>query len=123
MNSNQRFIKIEKKYDKSDHNSNSSIQFEVVLNPDDSLEHGNVQLLTHKDNGKVNGTYRFGFNRQKDVQAMFYSRKGVKVDLVSNPKLLSIANNLLLPSGETANSGQLIISDLLLQRKGKLLII
>lgn len=119
LNSSGKMIRIEKKYDKYAHNSNSSIQFEVVLNSDDSLEKGNVEVLTHKGNGKVNGTFRFGFNRQKGVYGKFYSRKGVKIDLINAPKLLAIANNLLLPSGETTNSSQLIISDfaLLTQKK------
>lgn len=68
-------------------------------------------MLTHKGNGKVNGTFRFGFDCQKGAYGNFYSRKGVKIDLINNDELLKIFNSLLLPSDEETNSCMLIVAD------------
>ena len=53
---------------------------------------GAVAINTHKGNSKVNGTYRFDVSRKKGIRANFYSRKGIKVDLTTNPILLRTAN-------------------------------
>jgi len=111
INTGMKLIKIVKKYDKQDRSSNVSVVFDAVLNPDDSLEMGAVAIKTHKGNGKVNGTYRFHVSRKKGIRANFYSRKGVKVDLTTNPMLLGFVNTLLLPSSNIQNNGDLIISD------------
>lgn len=111
LSTGMRLVRITKKYDKRNKQNNASVAFEAALNPDDSLEYGAVAIQTHKGNGKVNGTYRFDVSRKKGVRANFYSRKGVKVDLTSNPALLGTANTLLLPQANSNNSGDIIVSN------------
>lgn len=111
LNTGVKIVRIAKKYDKRNKDNNASVVFEAVLNADDSLEMGAVAINTHKGNGKVNGTYRFDVSRKKGIRANFYSRKGVKVDLTTNPMLLGTANTLLLPSSSSHNSSDLIVSD------------
>lgn len=111
LSTGMRLVRIVKKYDKRNRQNNASVAFEAALNPDDSLEYGAVAVETHKGNGKVNGTYRFDVSRKKGVRANFYSRKGVKVDLTSNPVLLGTANTLLLPQANSNNSGDIIVSN------------
>lgn len=106
-----RYVRIVKEYDKRNRQNNASVVFEAALNPDDSLEFGAVAINTHKGNGKVNGTYRFDVSRKKGIRANFYSRKGIKVDLTTNPALLGTANTLLLPTSNSQNSGDIIVSD------------
>lgn len=110
LNTGVKIVRIEKKYNKMSKENNASVLFEAVLNPDDNLEMGAVVINTHKGNGKVNGTFRFDVSRTKGVRANFYSRKGVKVDLTTNPMLLGTVNTLLLPSSNN-NTGDLIVSD------------
>jgi len=105
-----RLVRITKKYDKKNKQNNASVVFEATLYPDDSLKFGAVAINTHKANGKVNGTYRFDASRKKGVRANFYSRKGIKIDLVNNPGLLNTANSLLLPAPNDQNSGDIIVS-------------
>ena len=111
LSTGMRLVRIAKKYDKRNKQNNASVAFEAALNPDDSLEYGAVAIQTHKGNGKVNGTYRFDVSRKKGIRANFYSRKGVKVDLTSNPALLGTANTLLLPQANSNNSGDIIVSN------------
>jgi len=111
LSTGMRLVRIAKKYDKRNKQNNASVAFEAALNPDDSLEYGAVAIQTHKGNGKVNGTYRFDVSRKKGIRANFYSRKGVKVDLTSNPALLGTANTLLLPQSNSNNSGDIIVSN------------
>lgn len=111
LNTGVKIVKISKKYDKRNRNNNASVIFEAVLNSDDSLETGAVAINTHKGNGKVNGTYRFDVSRKKGIRANFYSRKGVKIDLTTNPMLLGTANTLLLPSSKSNTSSGLIVSN------------
>lgn len=111
LNTGIKLVRIVKAYDKCNRNNNASVVFEAELNPDDSLEMGAVAINTHKGNGKVNGTYRFDVSRKKGIRANFYSRKGVKVDLTTNPILLGTANTLLLPSPNSQNSGDIIVSN------------
>lgn len=106
-----KLVKIVKAYDKCDRSSNASVVFEAVLNPYDNFEMGAVAINTHKGNGKVNGTYRFDVSREKGIRANFYSRKGVKVDLTTNPMLLETANRLLLPSSNSQGCGDIIVSN------------
>lgn len=111
LSTGMRLVRIVKKYDKRNRQNNASVTFEAALNPDNSLEFGAVAIETHKGNGKVNGTYRFDVSRRKGVRANFYSRKGVKIDLTSNPALLGTANTLLLPTSNSHSSGDIIVSD------------
>ncbi len=111
LSTGMRLVRIVKKYDKRDRQNNASVSFEAALNPDDSLEYGAVAIETHKRNGKINGTYRFDVSRKKGIHANFYSRKGVKIDLASNPVLLGTANTLLLPAKNSNNSGDIIVSN------------
>ena len=104
-------IKITKIYDKKSKDNNASVVFEAVLNSDDGLEMGAVAINTHKSNGKINGTYRFDVSRKKGIRANFYSRKGVKVDLINNPMFLSTANKLLLSSANKHDNGDIIVSN------------
>lgn len=106
-----KIVRIVKKYDKRNKDNNASVVFEAILNADDSLERGAVAINTHKGNGKVNGTYRFDVSRKKGIRANFYSRKGIKFDLTTNPMLLRIANTLLLPSPNSQNNGDIIVSN------------
>lgn len=111
LNTGIKLVRIIKKYDKKDKNSNASVIFEATLNPDDSLEMGAIAINTYKGNGKVNGTYRFDVSRKKGVRANFYSRKGIKIDLTTNPMLLGTANTLLLPSPNNQNNSDIIVSN------------
>jgi len=111
LNTGIKLVRIAKKYDKRNKQNNASIEFEAALNPDDSLESGVISINTHKANGRVNGTYRFDASRKKGVCANFYSRKGIKIDLFNNLTLLSNANALLLPSPNSQNSGDIIVSN------------
>ena len=111
LSTGMRLVRIAKKYDKRNKQNNASVAFEATLSQEDSLEYGEVAIQTHKGNGKVNGTYRFDVSRKKGIRANFYSRKGVKVDLTSNPALLGTANTLLLPQANSNNSGDIIVSN------------
>lgn len=111
LNTGVKIVRILKKYDKRNKDNNASVVFGAVLNADDSLEMGAVVINTHKGNGKVNGTYRFDVSRKKGIRANFYSRKGIKIDLTTNPMLLGTANTLLLPSSNNNTSSGLIVSD------------
>lgn len=111
LNTGMKLVKIVKKYDKHNKKNNASITFEATLNPDDSLKVGAIVINTHRKNGKVNGTYRFDASRKKGIRANFYSRKGVKIDLATNPMLLGTANNLLLPAPNNQTSGNVIVSN------------
>lgn len=111
LNTGMKLVRIIKEYDKRNRQNNASIFFEVTLNPDENLEMGAIAINTHKGNGKVNGIYRFDVSRKKGIRANFYSRKGVKVDLTTNPMLLGAANNLLLPVSNNQNSGDIIVSN------------
>ena len=111
LNTGMKLVRIIKEYDKRNRQNNASIAFEAALNPDDSLEVGAIAINTHKGNGKINGTYRFDVSRKKGIRANFYSRKGVKVDLTTNPMLLGTANNLLLPASNNQSSSDIIVSN------------
>ena len=111
LSTGMKLVRIAKAYDKCDRSSNASVVFEAVLNLDDNLEMGAVAINTHKGNGKVNGTYRFDVSRKKGIRANFYSRKGVKVDLTTDPMLLGTANRLLLPSSNSQSCGDIIVSN------------
>lgn len=104
-------IRIVKKYDKKDRQNNASVAFEAMLDQQDCLEAGAIAINTHKKNGKINGTYRFDVSRKKGVRANFYSRKGIKIDLLTNPSLLNTANSILLPGPNNQNKGAIIVSD------------
>ena len=110
LNTWTKLIRIIKKHDKRDGQNNASVTFETALNPDDSFKYGAVTIETHKGNGKVNGTYRFDVSRKKGIRANYYSRKGVKIDLFSNPELLGTANNLLL-TANNSSSGDILVSN------------
>lgn len=111
LSTGERLVRIAKKYNKRDRQNNASVTFEAVLNPDNSLEYGAAVIETHKGNGKVNGTYKFDASRKKGARANFYSRKGVKIDLTNNPALLRNVSALLLPAGNSNNTGGVIVSD------------
>lgn len=84
---------------KTNERKKASIIFEATLSSDDSLEKGSIMINTHKGNGKVNGTYKFDVDKEKNVQAHFYSRKGTKYILTENSELMEAANALLLAVG------------------------
>lgn len=111
LNAGTKLIRIIKKYDKRYKQNNASVVFETALNKDNSLEIGAIAINTHKGNGKVNGIYRFDVSRKKGVRANFYSRKGIKVDLTTNPAMLNTANALLLPAPNSQSSGDIIVSN------------
>ena len=108
LNTNRKMIRIEKKYNKKNKSYNSAVTFEAVLDTFDTFQRGAVDIKTYKGNGKVNGTYRFDVSREKGARANFYSRKGVKVDLIYHPELLKKANLLL--SAKSPSTGDMVIS-------------
>lgn len=85
---------------KNKEQNNSSVDFTATLREDGALDSSDITINTHKGNGKVNGTYKFKLSSQKGIQANFYSRKGVKIDLTTNPMLLEKAHTMMLPSAE-----------------------
>lgn len=104
LNTGMKSVKIVKEYDKRNRKNNTSSDFEVTLNSDDTLIKGAAVINTHKGNGKINGTYRFDVSRNKGVRANFYSRTGVKVNLIENLNLLQTPNQLLLTESGDKNS-------------------
>ena len=110
LSTGRRLVRVAKKYDKKNGENNASVIFEAELNADDSLKNGAIMIETHKRNGKVNGTYRFDISLKKGVRANFYSRKGTRINLMSNPVLLGTANTLLSPIKQGHNSGDIIVS-------------
>lgn len=109
LDTGMKSIKIIKGNNTKKKNSHTSVVFEALLNPDDSLEVGAIAINTRKANGKVNGTYRFDVSRKKGIRANFYSRKGKKIDLISNPLLLEKVNPYLLPQKDAPS--EVIVSD------------
>jgi len=101
LNTGIKYIKIAKKHDRKD---NTSMVFEALYNENAKLETGALAINTHKGNGKINGTYRFDVSKTKGVRANFYSRKGVKIDLMTNPMLLEKVNTLMLPSNTNGSN-------------------
>ena len=110
LSTGMKLVRIVRKYDERNKQNNASIIFEAALNLDGSLEYGSVEIQTHKGNAKINGTYRFAVSRKKGVSANFYSRKGIKADLTSNPTLLDTVNTLL-PQANSNNNGDIIVFD------------
>lgn len=108
LKTNDKIIKIEKGYRRRNKSFNSSVSFEAVFDSFDTFQKGAVEIKTYKGNGKVNGTYRFDVSREKGARANFYSRKGVKVDLIHHPELLKKANLLL--SAKSPSTGDMVIS-------------
>ena len=108
LNTNRKMIRIEKGYHRKNKSNNSSVSFEAELDTIDAFQRGSVDIKTYKGNGKVNGTYRFDVSREKGARANFYSRKGVKVDLIHHPELLKKANLLL--SRQSPSTGDMVIS-------------
>lgn len=105
LKTNDKIIKIEKGYRRRNKSFNSSVSFEAVFDSFDTFQKGAVEIKTYKGNGKVNGTYRFDVSREKGARANFYSRKGVKVDLIHHPELLKKANLLL--SAKSPSTGDI----------------
>lgn len=108
LNTNRKMIRIEKEYHKKSKSNNSSVSFEAGLDTIDAFQRGSVDIKTYKGNGKVNGTYRFDVSREKGARANFYSRKGIKVDLIRHPEILAKANLLL--SAKSPSTGDMVIS-------------
>ena len=108
LKTNDKIIKIEKGYRRRNKSFNSSVSFEAVFDSFDTFQKGAVEIKTYKGNGKVNGTYRFDVSREKGARANFYSRKGVKVDLIHHLELLKKANLLL--SAKSPSTGDMVIS-------------
>ena len=96
-------IRIEKGYHRKRKSNNSSISFEAELDTFDAFQRGAVDIKTY------NGIYRFDVSREKGARANFYSRKGVKVDLIYHPELLKKANLLL--SAKSPSTGDMVISN------------
>ena len=90
-------------------NNRNSIIFEVRLNSVSELELGAIAIDTHKGNGRVNGRYRYDVSKKKGIRANFYSRKGVRVNLVRNSELLDLTSKLLESSLEKENIEDRII--------------
>ena len=109
LNTNRKMIRIEKKYNKKNKSYNSAVTFEAVLDTFDAFQRGAVDIKTYKGNGKVNGTYRFDVSREKGARANFYSRKGIKVDLIHHPEILAEANHLL--STRSSSTSDMVISN------------
>ena len=109
LKTNDKIIKIEKGYRRRNKSFNSSVSFEAVFDSFDTFQKGAVEIKTYKGNGKVNGTYRFDVNRQKGARAKFYSRKGVKIDLVQHPEILTKVKHLL-SKNSSSSTGDMIIS-------------
>lgn len=97
---------------KNNDQNNSSVDFTATLSEDGVLDSSDITINTHKGNGKVNGTYKFKLSSQNGILANFYSRKGVKIDLTTNPMLLEKAHTMMLPSAEDKSliSGTNVIS-------------
>lgn len=112
FNTGVKSVKITKDYDEYDKSeNNASVFFEARFNADKVMEMGAVEIRTHKGNGKINGTYRLDASIENGISANFISRKGVKVDLITNPMLAGTANNFLLPVLSSQSSGDMVISD------------
>ena len=109
LNTNRKMIRIEKGYHKKSKSNNSSVSFEAELDTIDAFQRGAVDIKTYKGNGKVNGTYRFDVSREKGARANFYSRKGIKVDLIRHPEILAKANLLL--SAKSPSTSDMVISN------------
>ena len=103
LNTNRKMIRIEKGYHRKRKSNNSSISFEAELDTFDAFQRGAVDIKTY------NGIYRFDVSREKGARANFYSRKGVKVDLIYHPELLKKANLLL--SAKSPSTGDMVISN------------
>lgn len=88
-----------------------SVFFEARFNADEIMEYGSLEVRTHKGNGKVNGTYRLDASLKKGIRARFISRKGINVDLTTNPMLANNANNLLLPVLDLKNDESVVMSE------------
>ena len=109
LKTNDKIIKIEKGYRRRNKSFNSSVSFEAVFDSFDTFQKGAVEIKTYKGNGKVNGTYRFDVSREKGARANFYSRKGIKVDLIRHPEILAKANHLL--STRSSSTSDMVISN------------
>lgn len=96
LNTGKKKISIVKDYDKMYlHNNMPAVNFEANLDQDGKITSANAVVTLHKRNGKVNGSYRFDVNKSKGLRANYYTRKGKKIDLTTNPLLLETANYLL----------------------------
>lgn len=89
----------------------SKIILEAKLNEENTLEKGFVEIKSKKGNGKINGTYRFDLDKEKKITANFYSRKGKKIDLTTNPLLLQ---HVLLLTEQSLNRDETIAKDIVM---------
>lgn len=72
------------------------VLFEATYDEEGNLEKSSLVLNTFKCHGKVNGTYRLDASKKKGVRANFYSRKGKRVDLSSNPLICESLKKMAL---------------------------
>ena len=100
-----KLIKITKKVEEK------TVIFEGKLDTKNNVEIATITINTHKGNGKINGIYRIGVNRKKEIFANFYSRKGIKFDLTIDPMLLNTARELLLSISNSQKDRDDIIAD------------
>lgn len=100
-----KLIKITKKVEEK------TVIFEGKLDTKNNVEIATITINTHKGNRKINGIYRIGVNRKKEIFANFYSRKGIKFDLTIDPMLLNTARELLLSISNSQKDRDDIIAD------------
>ncbi len=90
------------------YNNMPGVNFNACLDEDGKLTSANAVVTLHKRNGKVNGSYRFDANKEKGIRACYYTRKGKKVDMISNPMLMEKANKLLT---DKINDSEIVVRD------------
>ena len=74
-----------------------SADLDVVINRNGDFKKGSLVLQTYKGSRKlkVNGTYRLDLDEEKGIQARFISRKGIKLNLFNDLRLLGNTDKIL----------------------------
>lgn len=102
-------ISINKDYDcMYRYNNMPGVNFNACLDEDGKIISANAVVTLHKRNGKVNGSYRFDANKEKGIRACYYTRKGKKIDMISNPMLMEKAYKLL---NDKINENEIVVRD------------
>ena len=97
LESGRKVVRVLKKANKRSRSDKESLYFEAGFNKDNTLAYGVLNINTLKSNKKANGTYRLVYGNGKGVHVYFYSRKGIRYELTTDPKVLYLITLILNP--------------------------
>ena len=106
IHSGKKSIRIVKPFNSC--GNNLSIRAEMYLKLDGTLKLGLIAVNSHKEDGKINGSFRFEVTHDRGVHAKFVSRRGDNIDIKIKNELLDDVIGLL---EQEPSVGSLVIID------------